>query len=716
MSIPTYDQQVGAPKPPRLRQQVNVEAAQAGAIGQFAQQASDVVSGFAGRLADLAAQNEINQSVIKANDQWRGFWSELQKDPEYTTFQEKFDTFYRGLHDDLYGKLRLPRAQMALDTHMTEMKSEWGNRVRDYSDDRAIDHARVITRQSLNQAIKDLDVDWALGVIRDAQNSMLYTEEDIAKLTDTALNEIIHDKTMNYARMLGDEGMLWLMGDEAGKKFAVDLEDQQFSLDPETRNNMAAELGTERSNRKKAEDAATWQYRKTMLDYAQEQIESGQLTNVEQLYDDNHQEEFITRHGFMLDLDDEDKDRIRGVLTERAEAFEKDREAYSDDMLEAVSDAVKAGDAETARRYIDELIDEGYAYDAMGRVDPELRRYIEQYERLQTGEGLTEFDRDANDLRARLRARVLNEGDLERFLAKHPTKEGRLEHDKMWDELKQLQRDRESGESQKQQEEELRAEYDEYFYSRYDVSDITLDQLETLNRWRYDNYPQNKKDPGLPGIDTATWRTYGRLIEAKKKELNAPEIQRRKSVVDDGERKIIDWYAGKIKEESEFSPVEANRLRTERDNKVREYHDLLDEKGVEDPISLADFLLTEPRRDRIKKDLGLFSGKREQTDVEFFTQHGVPELIPQGQQATVAAQEYAAIRRGETQPPPVPPPSAKPPTPAGTMAQFEVFRKREDGSLDIASNGRELRVYDTSTGQWVPIKASQVLLYEATRK
>jgi len=606
---------------------------------------------------------------------------------------------------------------MALETHMSGLKSEWEDRIRRYSDERAIDHARAITEQSVNQGIKDLDADGVIAELRTAKESMVYTEQDIAAIQDTALNQIVRDKTMNYARMLEDEGMLWLMGEEAGDKFAVEVDGQRYFLDQEIRNDMAAELSAERSNRKKAVEAANWQSRKTMLDYVQEQIANDNLNSVEELYGDDHQEAFIQKHGFILDLNDEDKGRVREVLADRAEAFEKDREAYSDDMLDAVSDAIKAGDAETAKRYLDELVDEGYAYDAMGRVDPEYRRYREQYDRMLSGEALGAFDVDANALRAKLRAGTLSREDLAQFLEAHPTKEGRVEHDKMWNELEQQRRERESGTQNKELEIQMKSDYDEHFYSVYDNlpgnTTNALEKLNVLDRWRYDNYPKNKKDPGLPGIDTATWRTYGRLIEAKKRELQAPEIAMRKSMVDRGEKQIIDWYAGKIREESEFNPEAANKLRTERDNKVAEYHDLLRDKELEDPIALADFLLTDPQRERVKKKMGLFSGRREETDIEYYTRLGVPEMIPEEQQRAAAAQQYAEARRGEI--PAAKLVSPKPPVVAGIQARFEKYSKREDGSLDVISNGTELRIYNTESGQWELITQSELIAYEQSR-
>jgi hypothetical protein len=382
-----------------------------------------------------------------------------------------------------------------------------------------------------------------------------------------------------------------------------------------------------------------------------------------------------------------------------------------------VSDAIKAGDRETAKRYLDELVDEGYAYDAQGRVDPEIRRYIEQYDRMQAGGEITDFDREANRLWGRIRDKDFAgmREDLARFLKQFPDKQGREEHQQLLNELQTEESRMESAAGETQTKEDMKAEYDEYFYARYDVSGITLDQLNTLDRWRYDNYPANKKDPTLPGIDTATWRTYGRLIEAKKKELQAPEIARRKTVVDAGEDKIIAWYKTLIDQESEFNPGEANRLRTERDNKIGEYHDLLDEKHLEDPGALADFLLDEPKRDKVKKNLGLFSGKREETDVEYYTRLGIPEMIPKEQRAATAAQEYAAARRAEGVPPTrlVPP---KQPIVAGAEERFNKYSKRDDGSLDVISNGIEFRVYNTETKQWESITQSELMTYELSRR
>jgi len=153
MQIPIASQQIAPPKPARQREQVNVEAGKAAAVGQFAQQAAQVASGFAGRLADLAAQNEINGALVSARDQWREFWGELQKDPDYTLYGEKFETFCSGLNDTLYGKMHMPRSKTMLKQRLEELRLKWEGTVQQYSDNRAIDHGRAVRQQTITQMI-----------------------------------------------------------------------------------------------------------------------------------------------------------------------------------------------------------------------------------------------------------------------------------------------------------------------------------------------------------------------------------------------------------------------------------------------------------------------------------------------------------------------------------------------------------------------------------
>jgi len=89
MQIPIAQPQVAPPKPPRLREQVNVEAGKAAVIGQFAQQMAQVASGFAGTMADLAAENELNRSTNTAREKWQEFRVGLQQDVEYTKYQDQ---------------------------------------------------------------------------------------------------------------------------------------------------------------------------------------------------------------------------------------------------------------------------------------------------------------------------------------------------------------------------------------------------------------------------------------------------------------------------------------------------------------------------------------------------------------------------------------------------------------------------------------------------
>jgi len=247
MPIPLYSQQIGAPKPPRLRKQVSAEAAKAGAVGQFAGQVQQVGTAFAGRLFDLAAQNELNEALVGARDQWQKFWADIQKDPEYTSYGDKFKTFYDGLNEDLSAKMRLPKSKLGLRQNLDEFRLKWEDTIERYSDDRAIDHAGAVRKQTINQLVRDQDADGVMSEIQKSREAMEFYEQDLLKIQETAIPQIVRDRTMAYARALGDVGVSWLLSKEAGEKFAYRVGDSLYNLDPDTRKSMASALNAELS-------------------------------------------------------------------------------------------------------------------------------------------------------------------------------------------------------------------------------------------------------------------------------------------------------------------------------------------------------------------------------------------------------------------------------------------------------------------------------------
>ncbi len=247
MAIPIYQPQVGVPRKPSRR---GLAGAEARAKGQLAAGVEQVATSFAGRMFDLANRNQANDAANKARDRWRTFWSELQRDPDYATYGEKLDTFYSGLREELGKGLKLPGAKREIERQLGDLRQGWADNVQKLSDARAIDHARTLRVQSINQAIQELDVSRVHSELAAAGSAMEFEASDLAKLKDAAIQEVVRDRTMEAARQMGQAGVAWLASDEAEAAFA----EENYSLDADTRLKLADELAREQAQAGKLAD------------------------------------------------------------------------------------------------------------------------------------------------------------------------------------------------------------------------------------------------------------------------------------------------------------------------------------------------------------------------------------------------------------------------------------------------------------------------------
>jgi hypothetical protein len=699
-SIPIYNQQVAPPRKPR---DVNA-GAEWQAVGAVAQQVQQVGSAFAGRLFDLAAQNERNKAVVEARDQWRTFWSDLQKDPEYTSYGEKFGDFYSKLRDTVQRDQKMPRARRETGQQFEALRTEWADAVQKLSDERAIDHSRTIRVQSINQAVADLDIGRLVQELNESKKTLEFTESDLAKMKDTAIRQIIADKTMEYARMMGDVGMQWIMSDEAMAQFEYEESpEEKYFLDADTRNQMAVQLSQERTNRLKAAEVADFQRKKLVMDFVRGEISSGRLSRADQLYDVDYQQQFQQQFGMPMGLNDEDRQAISTMLADKAEAVEKDREAYSDDLLEIVKDAVEAGDAETAQRYLTELIEGGYGVDSMGRPDPEVRRYMEQAQRIEGGGGLTALDRDANAMRAKLRAGTLNRKDLAEFLDKHADKEGRLEHDKMWNELQQQEREREERASKKgaESEELLLADYVSYFHRVYGGKSVGKDELIKLDQWRYRNYPRNERDRNLPGIPENDFVNWGKLIATKLEEIEKDKSGLRTKMKSMGENRLNEYWDPILKNyEGTTRPGQLKKmaeLQNERDRMTLDYLDMVKDETVS-PVDAAQQLINGRAKIEVESLYG-------------------PEYKAQGAGVELPGGGESPMRRfalGETLPSRAVAPETSPELAKAKRMVVEFSRfSKDDNGLIIRRNKTtgDLSLYDNVARQWIKTDETRLTEY-----
>ncbi len=294
-------------------------------------------------------------------------------------------------------------------------------------------------------------------------------------------------------------------------------------LSEEAREQFRRDFGNWAAAKNKVDELAEWGRQQTLWSFAQEEIASGRLLDVNQLKGQEYQQQFEMRYNTKLKLTLADQEKINQLLGARAEAAEKDREAYSNDLLKIVEDSLKAGDADTAQRYLQELAVKGYAVDRMGRTDPDVLRYSEQLRRLQAGGQATDFDRQANRLWGRLRDRRLTgmREQLAAFLEKFPGEQGREEHQQLLNKLEQAEKQAEERAAQRtgKSAAEQQVEYYRYFASVMDNPKVTLDELRRLDQWRWRNYPRNERNKQLPGIEQETFKLMGDRLKAKQEEL-----------------------------------------------------------------------------------------------------------------------------------------------------------------------------------------------------
>lgn len=718
--IPLYHQQIEPPIKPSRR---GIAGAKWEAVGRLAGQVEQIAAAFGGRFIELANRNQVKNAIVKARDRWRGFMAEIEKDPDYAGYGEKFDTFYSGLREELQKEVKLPRAKQETESQLSGMREEWLDSIGRISDKRAIEDARSIRLQALNQAVQDRDSLRVMAELRESQGAMEFDAPDLAKIKETAIQEVIEGQTMDYARLLDDEGPLWLLGQEAQDKFSMEVSpEEHYFLDAEARNKLAVELGHERTNRRAAEEAADFKRRKAVLDFVQNEIRSGKLVSVDQLTDPEYQTQFEQKYAIAMGLTDEDRDTIENILADRANAREKDREAYSDEVLKIVEDAINAGDVATAQGYLGDLVAGGYSVDSMGRPDPDVLRYMEQLKRMAGGEALTGFDKDANRLWGLARDGRLAElrKELPGFLEKYSDKRGREEHQQLMNELQQQEQEREAR-GKTQAEEEMQSKYNSYFWQIFNSDTISVDELQKLDAWRYRNYPRNERDKNAAGIRESTFVSWGKLIETKIDLLQkrATDLRGREKTM--GEERIRTYWNTRLKPLEGATTARGAKamgeMQNKRDAMVLEYLQAVKDENV-NPVEKAQELINAEAQIDVQTQFGPQYKQpaipMQTTGGELMRQLGlggtaVPEAA--GQPAAPESITFRGEQYGRVQ--------AAPMRQLGqarkTLGDFSRYAKYENGNLVIKRNKKtgELALYDSILKQYVKVDEARLQQFAA---
>lgn len=217
MAIPIYNQQVAPPHKPSRR---GIAGAEARAAGQLAGEVEQIGTAFAGKLFELAASNELQDALITADQRWRDFASQLQKDPAYTNYVPQFESFYTGLREELMAQLKMPRAKRDLETRLKTAKVEWSEQISGYSDRRAIDHSRTVLIRGINDDLVNLDSKTLNTRVGQAIAGRIVTEQDGEHMRQIALVQI-------HASTLGFPGAVtWLSTEEPTAQYGVSREER----------------------------------------------------------------------------------------------------------------------------------------------------------------------------------------------------------------------------------------------------------------------------------------------------------------------------------------------------------------------------------------------------------------------------------------------------------------------------------------------------------
>lgn len=708
--IPIYGQQVGVPHKQRVRpiQGPNVEAEMARTRGQVAAQVEQTTATFAGTLFELAANNERNDALVKARDSWSSFWGELQGDPDYTSYREKFDSFYEGLREDLQKGMRMPRARRETQTQLENLRVDWGENIRRLSDERAIEHARTIRVQAINQAIQDLDADRVVAELRESAKTMEFSESDLAQLKDTSIRQVVERQTMEFARILGAQGPLWLTSDEAREKFAVELgPDERYTMDPERLNNMAQQLVAETGNQQRAQEMADLQQRTESYKKAEQLIASGEITSADQLRD--------PEYGFFFY--DEDYRNLENVLRKNAEDFEKDREAYTDDALKIVSDDIEAGDLQAAADRINDLLMRGYGYDLQGRLDPEIERAMAAVDRATDGGG-SEWDKAVVDMELKLIGRTANLTDVETFQKQFPTEEGQKKAEQFREDVEQMQRDQAAKAKERAEavDEGLRMDYLTHFSAVIDDPKVKPKDLYELKNWIRSNHPYDAKDKNKEGIPTSWKLQWDRQIDNKLEELQKASLGLRMQSVQSGEKILNAYFDPKIKEAQELAEGarfrksqkwdEVWKLVEAKNGFLNEYNTRV--KDAENPLGFAREMLA-PLIDKGIEEA--FKRKWELQPEEPMAMPSaveVPSVLERQRAGLGPSRPQTSVTRSAVELLPY----------RGVVNKYTDYAKDpETGELDVfvTADGR-YKIWNTSANDWGYFEWEELVEFETARK
>lgn len=665
-------------------QRADVRAAERSAeLSSHAMEASKSMDDFRVALAADTAPEKFTQQVMGLQEGELGFTPSMYE----AYYAYKFDEKFNQVIDEHTKQITDPLVK----AKFTEWMNSYGAKA--YGDylvagmDRDANLSVEKTQRALQLAVDSGSPSSVEAIIDAAVKAKIWTFEGGENLKAQLVAKVNGDNALKRAREFGAAGPQFLIGEEAREMYDL-TEQQAFAL--------AEKLADEQVLAKKYKELKDWPQRDASITKAEGLINSGDIRTVEDLRDLKHE----------LFLYPEDYDNLENVLRARADAVEKDREAYSDDMLETVHDAIKAGDADTADRYLNELLQGGYGRDKYGRLDPEVRRAMEALKRIAGGEELNEWNQRTIDLWLKVNDKTIGREDLETFLKEGENLEGgtaentRQEYRMLLNELQEIEREAKADQAKavSDTEERMLLEYQDYFDTIFYAERVKRDELVKLKQWMRGNYPMNSRDKSKPGIPQAKKTSWERMIDTKIEQMDSEAYQQKKEMIGMGEDRIQAYFKGRIDPlrgvTNKRSVQKLFKAMDERDSILLQYWQLAEE--AEDPIQAAVQLLNGMVNADIERAMGPdYAG----TPSAVPGGVGVPELpATEGinlYDMYIGAFDYAQQNK-----------SAALQNADAITRRYGHFQKRSDGKIWTKSNDEtgETIAFDTLKRQWVHVE------------
>jgi hypothetical protein len=213
MKIPIYESQLGIEFIPHQPQQPSDPIG--GAMQEFGSTFAKVSANIYEAIRDNRVAAETSEAQINSVKELNAFEESLRRDPDYDTYEQRYQELLADLKDRHGSAMSEPRAKTNYQRWIDVEAERRRSSIRSLRDNREIDAHMDTLNYVIEEGIKEKD----LGIIADsveaAMGTMLITEGDALKIIADAEHSIEIELYREHAFDLGHEpGAQYLMDEE----------------------------------------------------------------------------------------------------------------------------------------------------------------------------------------------------------------------------------------------------------------------------------------------------------------------------------------------------------------------------------------------------------------------------------------------------------------------------------------------------------------------